>query len=57
MFCQEEFLRRLSLSKCSDNLVLKACLFYTLTGFESRATIDVDFLKLSVKFAIGLRIL
>ena len=45
LFCQEEFLRRLSLSKYADNLVLKGRLFiYTLTNFESRATVDVDFL-------------
>ena len=45
LFCQEEFLRRVSLSKYADNLVLKGGLFiYTLTGFESRATVDIDFL-------------
>lgn len=45
LFCQEEFLRRISLSKYADNLVLKGGLFiYTLSNFESRATIDVDFL-------------
>ena len=45
LFCQEEFLRRLSLSKYVNNLVLKGGLFiYTLTNFESRATIDIDFL-------------
>lgn len=45
LFCQEEFLRKLSMSKYADNLVLKGGLFiYTLTNFESRATIDVDFL-------------
>ncbi|NLI93917.1 MAG: nucleotidyl transferase AbiEii/AbiGii toxin family protein [Peptococcaceae bacterium] len=45
LFCQEEFLRRLSLSKYADNLVLKGGLFlFVLTGFKSRATIDVDFL-------------
>lgn len=45
LFCQEEFLRKLSLSKYADDLVLKGGLFiYTLTNFESRATIDVDFL-------------
>jgi len=45
LFCQEEFLRRVSLSSYSDNLVLKGGLFiYSLTGFESRATVDVDFL-------------
>lgn len=45
LFCQEEFLRRLSLSKYADNLVLKGGFFlFVLSGFESRATIDVDFL-------------
>ena len=45
LFCQEEFLRRLALSKYADNLILKGGLFiYTLTNFESCATIDVDFL-------------
>ncbi len=45
LFCQEEFLRRLSMSKYADNLVLKGGLFiYTLTNFESRATVDIDFL-------------
>ena len=45
LFCQEEFLRRLSLSKYADNLVLKGGMFiYMLTNFESRATVDIDFL-------------
>lgn len=45
LFCQEEFLRKLSMSKYADNLVLKGGLFiYTLTNFESRATADIDFL-------------
>jgi predicted nucleotidyltransferase component of viral defense system len=45
LFCQEEFLRRVSMSKYVENLVLKGGLFiYTLTNFESRPTIDVDFL-------------
>lgn len=45
LFCQEEFLRRVALSNYADNLILKGGLFiYTLTSFESRATIDVDFL-------------
>ena len=45
LFCQEEFLRRLALSKYPDNFILKGGLFiYTLTNFESRATVDVDFL-------------
>ena len=45
LFFQEEFLRRLAGSKHTDNFVLKGGLFiYTLTNFESRATVDVDFL-------------
>ena len=45
LFVQEEFLRRLSKSGYDDNLILKGGLFiYMLTNFESRATIDVDFL-------------
>jgi predicted nucleotidyltransferase component of viral defense system len=45
LFCQEEFLRRVALSEYSDNLVLKGGMFiYTLSNFESRTTIDVDFL-------------
>jgi len=45
LFCQEEFLRKVALSKYVDNLVLKGGLFiYALTNFESRSTIDVDFL-------------
>lgn len=45
LFFQEEFLRKLSKSEYADNLVLKGGLFiYTLTNFESRATVDVDFL-------------
>lgn len=45
LFMQEEFLRKLSKSEYDDFLILKGGLFiYTLTNFESRATIDVDFL-------------
>lgn len=45
LFCQEEFLRRLSLSKYVNNFILKGGLFiYTLSNFESRVTIDIDFL-------------
>lgn len=45
LFFQEEFLRRLSKSRFVENFVLKGGLFiYTLTGFESRATVDIDFL-------------
>ena len=45
LFVQEEFLRKLSKSEFNNALVLKGGLFiYTLTNFESRATIDADFL-------------
>lgn len=45
LFCQEEFLRRLENSKYANNFVLKGGLFiYTLTEFESRVTMDIDFL-------------
>ena len=45
LFCQEEFLRRLERSKYAKNLVLKGGLFiYSLTDFDSRVTVDVDFL-------------
>ena len=45
LFCQEEFLRRLEKSKYAENLVLKGgLLLYSLTDFDSRVTVDVDFL-------------
>lgn len=45
LFCQEEFLRRVEKSRYADNLILKGGLFlYTLTNFDSRVTVDVDFL-------------
>lgn len=45
LFCQEEFLRRVEKSKYANNLVLKGGLFlYSLTNFDSRVTVDVDFL-------------
>ena len=45
LFCQEEFLRRLEKSQYAENLVLKGGLFiYSITGFDSRVTVDVDFL-------------
>ena len=38
-------MRRLAASPYAENFVLKGGLFiYTLTNFESRATVDVDFL-------------
>lgn len=45
LFCQEEFLRRLEKSQYAENLILKGGLFiYSITDFDSRVTIDVDFL-------------
>lgn len=53
LFVQEEFLRKLSKSGYEDNLILKGGLFiYILTNFESRATIDVDFLLRTVSNSI-----
>lgn len=49
LFCQEEFLRRLEKSKYVDNFVLKGGLFiYSLTEFDSRVTVDVDFLLMRI---------
>ena len=45
LFCQDEFLRRLEKSKYAENFVLKGGLFvYAVTDFDSRVTVDVDFL-------------
>ncbi len=45
LFLQEEFLRRLSKSIYSDNLILKGgFLLYTLSSFSTRPTIDSDYL-------------
>ncbi len=45
LFCQEEFLRRVTKSRFNNNLILKGGLFlYSLSGFESRPTMDVDFM-------------
>jgi predicted nucleotidyltransferase component of viral defense system len=45
LFFQEEFLRKLSKPKQRNSLILKGGLFiYALTNFESRATVDIDFL-------------
>lgn len=49
LFMQEEFLRKLSKSGYGNALILKGgLLIYTLTNFEGRATIDVDFLLCGV---------
>lgn len=54
LFCQEEFLRRLEKSRYAENLVLKGGLFlYSLTDFDSRVTVDVDFLLRQVTVPTG----
>ncbi|MBN4062979.1 MAG: nucleotidyltransferase [Alkaliphilus sp.] len=45
LFCQEEFIRRLSHSKYKKNLILKGgFLLYSLSGFTARPTVDTDYL-------------
>lgn len=49
LFCQEEFLRRLSKSSHNHKLILKGGLFlFSYSGFEGRPTMDIDFLAKSV---------
>ena len=49
LFCQEEFLRRLSSSKYVENFILKGGLFlYAITQFGSRVTLDIDFLMRNI---------
>ncbi len=48
LFCQEEFLRRLELSKYNDNLILKGgYLLYSMSGFTTRPTMDADYLLMN----------
>lgn len=45
LFCQEEFLRRLSYSKHENSLILKGGLFlFAYNNLEGRPTMDIDFL-------------
>lgn len=45
LFCQEEFLRRLSKSIYRDKLILKGgFLIYSMSGFSARPTVDADYL-------------
>lgn len=49
LLCQEELLRKVSLSAYKSNLILKGGLFiYALTNFEGRSTVDMDFLLRNV---------
>ncbi len=48
LFCQEEFLRRLELSKYNTNLILKGgYLLYSMSGFTTRPTMDADYLLMN----------
>lgn len=45
LFCQEEFIRRISKSRYKNNLVLKGgFLLYSISGFTTRPTVDADYL-------------
>ena len=45
LFCQEEFIRRLSISNYKDKLILKGgYLLYSISGFTTRLTVDADYL-------------
>lgn len=45
LFAQEEFLRKLEMSRYAENLVLKGGMFlYTISNYESRPTMDIDFM-------------
>ncbi len=48
LFCQEEFIRRLSKSTYKDNVILKGgFLLYSISNFTGRPTIDADFLLIN----------
>lgn len=45
LFCQEEFIRRLSMSNYKENLILKGgFLLYSISKFTTRPTVDADYL-------------
>lgn len=45
LFVQEEFLRKLEMSRYADNFVLKGGMFlYVISNFEGRPTMDIDFM-------------
>ncbi|TYQ16257.1 UNVERIFIED_CONTAM: putative nucleotidyltransferase component of viral defense system [Acetivibrio alkalicellulosi] len=45
LFCQEEFIRKLSKSAFRDNLILKGgFLLYSISEFTTRPTVDADYL-------------
>ncbi len=49
LFCQEELLRRIVKSSYTENFILKGgLLIYTLSGYQGRATVDMDFLMRAI---------
>ena len=45
LFCQEEFIRRLSKSDYKEKVILKGgFLLYSISGFAARPTVDADYL-------------
>ena len=45
LFAQEEFLRKLEMSRYTENLVLKGGMFlYSISNYEGRPTMDIDFM-------------
>ncbi len=45
LFAQEEFLRKLEVSRYVENLILKGGMFlYTISHYEGRPTMDIDFM-------------
>lgn len=45
LFAQEEFLRKLEISRYAGNFVLKGGMFlYIISHFEGRPTMDIDFM-------------
>ena len=49
LFCQEEFLRRLQKSGYAESFILKGgLLIYAVTEFDSRVTVDIDFLMRNI---------
>ena len=45
LFCQEEFIRRLSVSNYREKVILKGgFLLYLISGFAARPTVDADYL-------------
>ena len=45
LFCQEEFIRRLSESYYKEKVILKGgFLLYSISGFAARPTVDADYL-------------